>query len=129
MTRFPGVSSQPPPRPVVVHVSRAGPLMTVVLCGDLDGITAPAVVEVIETLAVSPVRQVVLEATDVGFLDLAGLRTLLRAHRLSARRGVRLTLHHPAPHIRWLLTFTDTAALLLDHESSTTADDAPNRRA
>jgi anti-sigma B factor antagonist len=125
MNRFPGVSSQPPARPVVTHVYRSGPLMTLVLHGELDAITTPAILEVVESRAVPPVTQVVLEAADVGFLDLAGLRALLRAHRLSARRGIRLTLHHPAPHIRWLLTFTDTAGLLLDCESGTTVDDVP----
>jgi anti-anti-sigma factor len=48
-------------------------------------------------------------ATDVGFMDFTGLRSLFHLHDIATARGGRLRLLHPSDRIMRLLELTDTA--------------------
>jgi anti-anti-sigma factor len=86
---------------------------TVALSGELDGLTGPAVAELLDSATNSGRRQVEVDMAQVSFLDLAGLRILLHSHRLAADRGVMLSVRNPQPHIAWLLQTTETTDRLL----------------
>jgi hypothetical protein len=54
----------------------------------------------------------------VGFLDLGGVRALLRVHQHSGRDGVAVLVRNPRYYVRWLLEVTGAADLLLaDHHA------------
>jgi anti-anti-sigma factor len=87
--------------------------LTVTLTGELDAISGPPLTDVLNTVMDDSVRYVDVDVAQVGFVDLQGLRALLRAYQMCARRDITLMLRDPQPHVVWLLKFTDTAALLL----------------
>jgi anti-anti-sigma factor len=94
----------------VVHAE--GDHRTVILTGELDQITSPALADLLSA-ATDGVRRLVVDLDQVYFCDLAAVRVLVQAHRSAADRGVTLTVRNPQLHILWLLQITDTADLLL----------------
>lgn len=87
--------------------------LTVTLTGELDRVSGPALAELLDAAMDGSVGRLDVDMAQLGFVDVCGVRVLLQAHHLGARRGVVLALHQPQPHIRWLLHTTDSAALLL----------------
>ena len=89
--------------------------LTLTLTGELDGLSGPPLTDVLNSAVNDNSRHahVDVEMAQVSFLDLPGLKALLRAHQVCARRGITVLLRDPQPHVLWLLSFTDTAALLL----------------
>jgi anti-anti-sigma factor len=75
-------------RVVVVHVQ-----------GDVDTVTAPRMGQVVDA-QLSRRRRVVLDLSDVDFMDLHGLAVILRAAR---RAPTRFFVTRPAPCVRRLL--------------------------
>jgi anti-anti-sigma factor len=56
---------------------REGGVFVVTVAGELDISTAPQLEQMLATVAASKPRTVLLELTDVGFLDSSGLRVLI----------------------------------------------------
>ncbi len=106
----------------VVVLADAGRL-TLTLTGELDGISGPPLTDVLHTAMHDGIGHVDVDIAQVGFVDLHGLRALLRAYQLCASRGSTLMLRDPQPHVVRLLRFTDTAASLLA-EGAASADAA-----
>jgi anti-sigma B factor antagonist len=68
------------PEPLRVAVEESDATLHVRLAGELDLATVPLVEQALDRLSRAPVlRRVVLDLSAVCFLDLAGLRTILRA--------------------------------------------------
>ena len=97
---------------------RGADRVTVVLSGDLDRLAGPTVVGIVDGIAACPVPCIDIDLTQVDFLDLGGLRSLLHAHRLAARAGIPLVVHNPREYVRWLLDVTGaTEVLTADHSA------------
>ena len=92
------------------------------LTGEIDRLTGPALIDLLEATMCGGVGQLDLQITGVTFVDVGGLRALARAHDLAAQRGITLTLRQPTPQARWLLQIANAAALLL--EDAITPDDS-----
>ena len=98
---------------VTVAASRTAGTVTLTLTGDIDALAGPRLLKPVDSCLGDGAARLILDLHQVGFVDVAGLRVLLRAHRLSAQRAVRLTVRRPAPHVAWLMQVTGTATMLL----------------
>lgn len=67
--------------------------VTVVVCGDIDLATAPEVDEHLQAVERSS-RDVVVDLTEVDFLDAAALRVLIASHRRLQAVGRRLAVRN-----------------------------------
>jgi anti-anti-sigma factor len=106
------------------RVNRHADRVTVVLSGDLDRLTGPTVVDVVDRIRERPVRRIDIDLAGVDFLDLGGLRALLRVHHRSSRDGILLVVHNPRHYVRWLLDVTGAAEVLLDAHQAPPAEPA-----
>ncbi|MGW4942840.1 STAS domain-containing protein [Actinoplanes sp. NPDC004185] len=89
------------------------------LSGDLDRLTGPTVLELVERVSGNPIGRIDIDLAHVGFLDLGGVRTLLRVHQRGARHGIAVVVQRPQHHIRWLLDITGAAAVLMERHAWT----------
>jgi anti-anti-sigma factor len=85
-----------------LEVDLRGDVAIVSMAGDLDVSTAPELVDLCRSVYARGAREVVIDLTDTGFLDSAGLRALIGAHQLFG--DVRLS--HPSEPVMRLLEIT-----------------------
>ena len=86
-----------------VESRRAGAAMVVTVAGEVDMFTAPRVAEAVgRALADPAVDVIVVDLTEVGFLDHAGLDALVDAHRAAERQRepLRVVVDHNRPVVR-----------------------------
>ena len=102
------------PEHLRVRVSRGVDRVTVVLSGDLDRLTGPIVLRVVDQVSERPVGQIDIELARVEFLDLGGLRALLAVRERAARAGIAVVVRNPQHYVRWLLDITGAAEVLLE---------------
>ena len=81
-----------PPSPDLMSVStaRSDAGARVAVVGEVDCSTAPGLASCLDSLLESPPAEVVVDLTEVTFLDSAGLHTLVTAHGRATKLGVRL---------------------------------------
>lgn len=82
--------------PLVITATDEG----LALVGEVDAHTAPALAEAIDASERSPL---VIDMSDVGFLDSSGLRVLIEAHRSADADGRTVQLSQPSPAVSRLL--------------------------
>jgi anti-sigma B factor antagonist len=99
------------------HV-RVDPQGHVVVSGDIDVVSAPSIeaalrqVEAqLEAVPDQPASAVVIDVTDVGFIDSSGLRALLSASRRNEQLDRRVVLRSPGNSLKRLLDITGTATM------------------
>jgi anti-anti-sigma factor len=102
------------PEHLRVRVIRGADRVTVVLSGDLDRLTGPVLLEVVDQVSGHPVGRIDIELAYVEFLDLGGVRALLAAHERAARDGIAVVVRNPQHYVRWLLDITGAAEVLLE---------------
>jgi anti-anti-sigma factor len=119
------VSGSPGNAPGAGHlharVCRGADRVTLVVSGDLDRLTGPGLIglarEIIEERVVSRVD---VDLGGVEFLDLGGLRALMRVHEYGTRDGIAVTVRNPRHYVRWLLEVTGAAEILsAEHRART----------
>ena len=96
------------------RVSRTGSTATVELCGELDLATAQSLRSCLAPLvqdARAPDR-LVLDLTDLTFLDASGISALLTVQRTLAARGGELVLRSPSRLVRRVVRVLDLEQLL-----------------
>ena len=89
-----------------LEVDQRGDVAIVSLAGDLDVSTAPELVDLCRSVHAQGAREVVIDLTDTGFLDSAGLRALIGAHQLFGDDGGNVRLSHPSEPVMRLLEIT-----------------------
>lgn len=90
-----------------------GERQVVRLDGELDMATAPQVAAVLETmLASKDHREIVVDLTDLNFIDANGLRVLIVAQRVAATHGRVLRACDPRYEVDLILRLTGVAELL-----------------
>jgi anti-anti-sigma factor len=87
---------------------------TVMLAGEIDLVTAPALREALEQLVARTPDRIVVTLRDVIFLDSTGLGAIVHGHRLAADKGIELSLSEPSPQVRRVLRMTGLEELLED---------------
>jgi anti-sigma B factor antagonist len=96
--------------PLAVRIRHETPQAVVVeAVGELDLATSARLRSALR--GVLGIRTVVLDAADIGFCDIAGLRTLIEAQRLAEAAGCSFRLAAPSEAVLRVLELTDTFAL------------------
>jgi anti-sigma B factor antagonist len=80
--------------------------VTVRLEGELDMLQAPEVSDTLTELVDSGVKDILVDLTELRFLDSSGLSALLGAHQAAEAQGGRLVLQSPNERIVRLVTIT-----------------------
>ena len=120
MTAAPAGPSQPGTEPeptvtsldqltVTVEANAAPPVIT--LAGELDPHTAPLLERAVAQLLADGSTDLVLDLSQLAFVDSSGLRVLIGAQRQLADQDGTLTLRAPSETVRRLLEITG----LIDH--------------
>ncbi|POX60155.1 anti-sigma factor antagonist [Streptomyces sp. Ru62] len=107
-----------------VHVRRLSTdrhLVTVV--GDLDLHTASHLADALQPLVLTGGHRVLLDLSDVAFLDSTGLTCLIAVYRTARSTGARLALIAPSERVRRMLALTGTDQVL---HSYATLDAVPD---
>ena len=95
--------------PLVIDVRVEAGEVVLVLAGELDPHTAPALRQAFER-AVSPGTEVlVFDLGGVTFVDSSGLRVIIAAHRQMVDRDGRFVLRHPSDTTTRILEITGLA--------------------
>lgn len=85
----------------------AGPSTVISLAGDLDPATAPMLEEAIEAaMEDASVKQIVLDLSQLSFVDSSGLRVFVTTRESLGSRGGELILRRPTANTRRLLDIT-----------------------
>jgi len=96
-----------------IHRESRGDTLQITPVGELDIATAPALAAALTAAERSPVGSVVLDLTEVTFLDSAGVRMLLAAAADSRANAGRLRIRESyAPQVRRVLEVTGVIELL-----------------
>jgi anti-anti-sigma factor len=83
-----------------VDLSRQGSCIIASAFGEIDLATAPALVEAIESeLGRSTPARLVIDLSEVSFLDSSGLNALVRLQKLLEDRAIALRLVIPSGHV------------------------------
>ena len=85
-----------------VDLSRRGVSVVCSVAGEIDLATAPALVEAIESELDSPATdttRVVVDLSEVGFLDSSGLNALVRLEQTLGGRGVDVRIVSPSDRV------------------------------
>ncbi len=81
-----------------LNSSRAADILIVEVAGEVDMATAPQLAEAVEG-ASDPCRRVVVDLSEVTFLDSSGLNALVTSRRSLAARDVDLRVISPTDHV------------------------------
>src|SRR6476646_2683542 len=73
-------------------------VLTVEAEGEVDMSTAPRLLEIIDAVS-DAARLVIIDLTQVSFLDSSGLNALVKAQRRLGARGIALRIVSPSGHV------------------------------
>ncbi len=93
-------------QPFSVTVSKDGDRATVSLIGELDLSGVDRANQAIEQAEEPPVGLMVLDLSQLDFIDSTGLEVILRAARRAHDGGRRLVVARPSNYVRRLLAMT-----------------------
>ncbi|MCG0285193.1 STAS domain-containing protein [Streptomyces sp. PSAA01] len=114
----PGAVGPTPPRPaptppsaLITDTYQEGPRKVVVIRGEVDYETAPAVSAALRTALHASTEGVDVDLRAVRFWDCSGLNALLRLRREALAHGKTVTVRSPSGVVRRVLSLTGTAPL------------------
>lgn len=107
-----------------VEVSTRGAASVVSVAGELDLATSSALEQELERLAGEHVPLVIVDLSELDFMDSTGLSVLVRAHQRSAQAGQRFGLVNGSSQVQRLLDLTGVADRLTLAESPQLLDEA-----
>lgn len=96
---------------LVITPGHAAETLVLALAGDLDIASAPALKRHLDDAATTGSGRVVVDLSEVEFLDSTGLRVLLTARQRLHERGQELRLRPGPPVVQRLFELTQTAEL------------------
>ena len=109
-------------RPISAKRAQTGPMQStvsqhphaavVVLSGELDAHTATQLRALLAEQLLAGPGNLVVDLSELSFIDSAGLATLIAADKGTRRAGMKLVLAAPAPSVRQVLTITGIDAVL-----------------
>ena len=109
-------------------VDRDGTIALVRARGEIDAFTAADLRYCFEKALTGAPSQVVINLSEVTFMDGAGLRLLERFQQECRDRGLMLSLAHPTPQIRRLLELVEMDGILPVRDSFSHAPDGASVR-
>jgi anti-sigma B factor antagonist len=90
-------------------VRNADETAVISVAGELDLASSPALEEELERVAQSDAKVVVVDLSNLEFMDSTGLSVLVRAHQRAEENGRRLGLVNGSQQVQRLLTLTGVA--------------------
>ena len=106
---------------VHTEVIRLDHAKVVVLSGELDADTAGGLRTLLAEQLLDGPSDLVIDLSDLGFIDSAGLGTLIAASKGAHRAGVELVLAGPVPAVKRVMRLTGIDVVLASKDS---VDDA-----
>jgi anti-anti-sigma factor len=107
------VPEDPPRRSLLEVVAQPGPQTVLTLNGELDPGTAPTLRTHLTDLAADDaVSSVVVDLSQITFLDSSGIRALVTGGEALRARSAELILRAPAPNVRRVLEVTGLSQLV-----------------
>ncbi len=91
------MTTTPPPQTFELHSSFTGDVLIVECLGEVDMATSPQLCKAIEA-TVDSTRRVVVDLSEVSFLDSSALNALVHSQRTLATRDVVLRVVSPTAH-------------------------------
>jgi anti-sigma B factor antagonist len=102
-----------PPPPLTLEVDRTDDgAPRLVIGGEIDLATAPALEEAAGALLDERPRELVLDFSGVPFCDSSGVGVLVRLYNRTTVTGCRLTVRSPSKNVRAVLTMTSLTRIL-----------------
>jgi anti-sigma B factor antagonist len=109
-----------------LHAHRRGKESFVELAGELDLLSAPQLREMlVEIFTVDLPRRLVLDLSDLIYLDSTGLSVFVTAHKRASASGIAFCLANPNASVRLLLKITalDQIFIIVDEAGPATERD------
>ena len=85
--------------------------------GEIDAATADSVAEAVSAALANGHKRVLLDFTDVTFIDSTGLGVLVKSHRAAEATGATFAVVHPTPQTRKLIRVLGLDQLLHVYDS------------
>jgi len=102
-----------PPRPLTLEVDRSDEgAPRLVIVGEIDLATTPALEEAAMALLDERPRELVLDFRGVPFCDSSGVGVLVRLYNKTTVTGGRLTVRSPSANVRAVLEMTSLTRIL-----------------
>ncbi len=99
-------------QPASIRADQDG-AVTIVLRGDIDFTTSPAVLQAIHAgLPEEAVPSISVDLADVGFMDSSGMGVMVQILRLAEETGAALRVEHPNRNVHDQLQLSGLAELL-----------------
>ena len=89
-----------------IDTKRTGDEALVKLSGELDMLSAPELSDELKEVLDGGATRVVVDMTDLEFMDSSGLSAILGAHQSAEERGATLTLFGPSERVIRLVNIT-----------------------
>lgn len=102
-----------PPGPLTLEIDRSdASAPRLVIAGEIDLATAPALEEAAGALLDERPRTLVLDFSGVPFCDSSGIGVLVRLYNRTTVTGCRLTVRNPSENVRVVLNMTSLTRIL-----------------
>jgi anti-anti-sigma factor len=98
--------SFPEPGPLSLTITKSETTVVLRLTGEVDLATVGQVMAAVDRVDCDEITQLVFDLERVQFLDMAGLRAILRAKDHCRLHGVRVTVVKPRGYARRVFTLT-----------------------
>ncbi len=97
--------------------------------GEIDYSSLDPLREALLDARIAGVRDIIVDLTEVSFLDSQGLAVILYAHQRQRSAGGRLVLRNPNDNARRLLTVTNLSTVIdVEHTEPAAASSLASRR-
>jgi anti-sigma B factor antagonist len=96
-----------------------------VICGEIDLATAPALEEAAGALLDERPRELVLDFSGVPFCDSSGVGVLVRLYNRTTVTGSRITVRNPTRNVRTVLDMTSLTRILRIEDDQPDPSKAP----
>jgi anti-anti-sigma factor len=105
--------NEPPGAPFEIAVSSAeGEVKVVALRGELDFADAPSLGRMLDELRADGAREVVIDLSELTFIDSSGISALVGAARAVSSDGGTLVVASPTPHVRRVFEIVNLSELV-----------------
>jgi anti-sigma B factor antagonist len=98
--RFPGsVRIAPVPTELSIQRNDEAEGVVLTLCGELDLATAPGLEQRLQEILAAPPRRLLLDLSELTFVDSAGVSVLIRAKKEAEGNGCQMVLRRPTAQL------------------------------
>jgi anti-sigma B factor antagonist len=105
------MSAVPVPGSLAIRRTKDGSRLVLVLCGELDLGSAPVLESELSNPVAASYRHIVVDLTQLAFMDSRGLRALVQAHKTAQSSHKAFSLRRGGRQVQRLFDVTGRSAL------------------